>query len=162
MSGCSPSATAINTGPLGNGGNRQSFCTWVGRGPVTDGFTWLHNGGHSSVTVTRIALYDPSHMLLVGADTDADGAGRGLNTLESGGPFPPTSPAWKGHRAAIGTVIDPGHLTFLILGLERTARIGRIVGVDVWYSAGGHAYELQAPQGMTLIPAKKDQGECPP
>lgn len=165
LSGCSPSRAAVNTGPLGNGGNRQIFCTWVARVPITDGFTWLHNGGGSPVVVARIALYDPSDMVLVGADTDAYGVSsgfRGPPLLLNGGKFPPTSPAWKEHRAAVGTVINPGRTTVLIVGLERTASVGSVVGVDVWYSSGGRAYEMQAPQGLTLIPARKDVKECQP
>jgi len=164
LSGCS-SGPAINTGPLGNGGNGENFCTGAAaRVPLDDTFTWLHDSGKSPVVITRIGLYDPSDMILVGADTDAAGAnGPPVDEpFPMGGRFPPVAyPTWRDHQTAVGTVINPGRTTFLLLGLERTGKIGRVVGVDVWYSSGGNAYEMQAPQGATLVPGGEWLKECP-
>jgi len=49
---------AINTGPSGNGGNRQVACTWT-TPVVNDEYTWLGNRGSSPATITRVGLLDP-------------------------------------------------------------------------------------------------------
>jgi len=131
---------AINTGPLGNGGNRQVACTWT-TSVVNDEYTWLGNRGSSPVTVTRVGLLDPRHMVAVGR---ADAA----RFLAPG--------KWAKKQAAVGTVINQGQVFSLLVTVERTASSGSTAGVAVWYSSAGRAYELQAPQGITLVPAEKD------
>jgi hypothetical protein len=156
--GCD-SAPALNTGPLGNGGQPGALCNPVHSSTqsLTNGFTALSNGSKSPVVIDRIALDDPHQLRLLGAYIVPIS---GHNLLGDWAGFPPTANElsvgveWAQRVPAAGAHIAPdrpNQVVNLVLALKPEGLVGTAKGIDVYYSGGGIKYHMLSSTTLRVV-----------
>jgi hypothetical protein len=158
LTGCD-STPALNTGPLGDGGQPGALCNPVHSSTqsLTNGFTALSNSSKSPVVVDRVVLDDPHHLRLLGADI-VPIAGHDLVGDWAG--FPPTGSElsagveWTQRVAAAGAHIAPdqsNQVVNLVVALKPEGSTGTAKGIDIYYSSGSTQYHLLTATRLRVV-----------
>jgi hypothetical protein len=162
LAGCgsSGSVPALNTGPLGGGGEAGELCNPVYRGEsLTNGFTALSNSSTSPVVIERVALARPRQLRLLAAYIVPI---TGHYLLGDWAGFPPPAGKldpgvqWAQRRPAGGARIAPGQpheVVNLVVILKPESAIGSASGIDVYYTAAGTRYHLRTATGLRVVVA---------
>ena len=154
LAACSPS---VNTGPLGDGGTGGGICIPVPHGQVESwGITALENRGTSSVTIEKVTIVGAKHLQLAAAYV-VPITGKVDYGSWPGYPPPPRDQKgveWDRHAAADGARVAPmvgGRHADLVAVLKPTARVARIMAINVLYKEGGTEYQMQTHYPILLL-----------
>jgi len=163
--GCDSTA-ALDTGPLGNGGQPGVECDPVHNSTqsLTNGFTALSNSSTSPVVIDRVALDDPQHLRLLGAYIVPI---TGHTLIGDWAAFPPTASElalapgaeWAQRVAAAGARIGPdrpNQVVNLIVVVKPEGPAGTTKGLDIYYSGGGTQYHMLTTTQFRVVVSPPD------
>jgi len=158
LAGCT-SSPAINTGPLGGGGEPGEECARISPGEVLGyGFEEFRNSGAAIATIEKVALTDPRGLRMLAAYV-VPVTGNVLYGVQPGWPpaYLPSGFQWPQRQKAMGAQIphSPGHDAInLLLVLKPTGRVGTARSVDVYYRATGQNYHLRTVTSIRVLVAR--------
>jgi hypothetical protein len=154
---------AVNSGPLGDGGNPGGICVPIRPGQVESwGITELVNTGRSNAVVETTRLDNARHLRIVDAYVVPI---TGSQEYGSWFGYPPAphqrGVEWTRHTRAKGARVLP-HIgskdADLLIVLQPAGPVAEALGITVLYREGGTQYELRTRYRFVLLVGKKT---CP-
>jgi hypothetical protein len=138
------SSSSDGPGPLGTAGNQDLQCMPAKvREPDTFGLEILRNSGHDAIVIDRVELASARHLVITGTYLVPGAAGVGALAG-----FPPSArqvedPYWPQRGTPGDYRVPPRHWVNVVVGLERTAKVGSTAGIEVAYHQGSNHYLLK-------------------
>jgi len=149
------SGPAIDTGPLGNGGDPGGLCSFLAPGVVLSyGATLLENTGQSAVVVQKVDLVQPRHLQLVASYVVPTRGNFEVGVWDGFPPGPQPGVEWSQRMRAAGARIPPAHGTHradLLTVLKPTGPVAEAQAIDVFYREGGQQYHMQTHVRFVLL-----------
>jgi hypothetical protein len=152
-------APAVNTGPLGDGGQPGVLCNPVHSRTqsLTNGFTALSNSSKSPVVINHISLDSPHRLRLLAAYVVPIA---GHNLVGDWAGFPPSARElsagveWAQRRPAVGAHIAPdrpNQVVNLVVALKPEGLLGTAKGIDIYYSGGITQYHMLTATQLRVV-----------
>jgi len=154
------SGPAVNTGPLGNGGQPGSICARLHQGQVLSyGIIGLQNMGSSPAVIEKVSLMGARHLRLVAAYVVPITGHMGYGVWD-GYPPPPRRQRgveWSHRQVARGARLPANRssLADLVEVLQPLGPVGTARATDVFYREGGTQYHMRNVYAFKLLVGQK-------